>query len=139
MFFQLTDFGERVSGILLRSFQLKLPKFYIFAESKIADFNVTSFIKENVIRLDISMDVVRLVDVFNGENHFSNVKSGLILRKDIFLDKKMQKVTSWYIVHHEIEIVLVLEGGFQLDQVGTFGLGHKISLQVCIVDLFFLG
>ena len=45
-------------------------------------------INENIVRFDISVDVVDPVHVFNGQNELSNIKPCLLYRKDIFLNEQ---------------------------------------------------
>jgi len=44
-------------------------------------------IDEYVVRLDVSMDVVHFMHILNSQNELTDIKFGLLLRKDVFLNK----------------------------------------------------
>jgi hypothetical protein len=71
---------------------------------------MTVSINEDVVWLDISMNVVHSVHIFESEKKFSDIEASLLLGKNVFLYQQPQQVTSWNPLHSDIEMVAVLEG-----------------------------
>jgi hypothetical protein len=71
---------------------------------------------EDVIGLDVPVDVVHFVHFVDGDDEFSDVEPGLEFGKDIFVDEESEQVASRHPFHGDVEVVLVLEGGLELDQ-----------------------
>lgn len=49
--------------------------------------------------------------------------------ENIFLDEKVHEVSTWQILHHEVEVLGILEGAFEANNPGViFGDGEYIPL-----------
>lgn len=49
---------------------------------------------QNIIRLDVSMDVVELVDSLDSQHGFCHVELSLLLGEDIFFHEKPHQVAA---------------------------------------------
>lgn len=81
----------------------------MFTESEISKFYVSLFVQQNVVRFQISMDVVVLVDRFNCTDGLSDVESRLLLSQNVLAHEKCHEIAATEELHYEIEIVTVLE------------------------------
>ena len=69
-------------------------------------------IQEDVIGLDVSVHVSQLVYRVDGQDHLHDVELGHVLRETVLkLGQQGQQVTPAVVVHHQVQVGLVLEKG----------------------------
>ena len=110
----------------------------VFAEPEITEFNVSIFVKEYVIGLDVSVYVVEGVDLFKGQDALCCVEPGLMFSEDIFFYELGHQVSSRKILHDQIQVVLVLEGLLEVDDPLLLALGKDVSFCVEVAELVLL-
>ena len=71
---------------------------------------MTLRINKDVVRLDISMNVVHAVHIFKSQQKFSDIEASFLLAKNVLLDQKSEEITSWNPLHGDIEVIDILEG-----------------------------
>ena len=81
----------------------------MFAKSEVSQFDVPMLVEENIIRFQISVNVVHFVHGFDGKDGLGNIESTFLLRKHILAHQKSHKVTARQKVHHQVQILLILE------------------------------
>ena len=60
------------------------------------------------------------MDRVNGNDHFSNVKPGLIVGENVLFDEQVHEISSGNVVHDQIEVIVVLERALETDNPGVF-------------------
>lgn len=65
------------------------------------------------------MYVMHLMHVLDGYNQLADVEPGLCLREDVLFNEETEQVTSWHPLHRNIQVIFILEGGFQLNKPST--------------------
>ena len=63
---------------------------YFLAQPKICEFEMSFLADQDIVRLDISMNVVHLMHFLNGDNELADVESCLCFGKDVLFDEKTQ-------------------------------------------------
>lgn len=74
-----------------------------------------------------------------GENDLGNVKAGPLFGH-VIVGHEVDEVTAGHVVHHHIEVLVVLEGKMELDDPLGVGVSHDVSLlpEKCTVTSFYL-
>ena len=72
-------------------------------------------VKDNVVRLQISVNDVSLVEIFKGKQDLCSVNSSSIFVEPSLLSKYLTQVASWAEVHDEKQFGLRLEGAVESD------------------------
>lgn len=67
---------------------------------------------QNIIRLDITVNVVHLMHFLDGNDELTNIETGLCLAEDVLLDKKAEQISSRDPLHSNVQIFFILEGRF---------------------------
>lgn len=93
-----------------------LKRLNFLAQPEICEFEVAILADQDIIRFDIAMYVVHFMHVLNGYNQLADVEPGLCLSEDVFFYEETEQVTSWHPLHCNIQVILILEGRFQLNQ-----------------------
>ncbi len=109
------------------------------AQAKIGQFNVTVSIDQYVIRLDIAMNKSHFMNTFHRASQFRQIKPVRVMKKNnsvkcransqnlqywtlkirlspgqrlvknLELHEQRHEITTRYVIHHEIEIILILQ------------------------------
>ena len=96
-------------------------------------------INQNIIGFEISMNVVQLMHSVQCNQNLGDVKTGLILREDVLLHEKIHEVATGKVLHHQVEIAIVLEGASKIDYPGiVFTVGENVFLLPCLNHLVFV-
>lgn len=103
---------------------------------EICEFEVSFFADQDIIRLDISMNIVHPMHFLDGNDELTDIESGLCLCKDVLLDEKTKKISSWDPLHCNIEIFFILKGRFQLNKPSASVSGQAFSFQEYACHLF---
>lgn len=107
----------------------------MLAEAEVAELEVTVCTNYEVIWLEIPVDVVEAVDTLNGKDGFCDVKLRKFLTQNVFFYEERHKVTSLHKLHDQIEVFVVLERTFELDNPRVISERQKVSFCPHVLDL----
>ena len=62
-------------------------KIYLFAESEVSEFEMPICRDENIIRFYVSVNVVHLVHLLNGNYQLSDIETRFCFSEDVFFDQ----------------------------------------------------
>ena len=77
--------------------------------SKVSELQVSPFINQDVLRLEVAVDDVHRVQVLDGLHDFCDVESGFFLNEEVFSQKQVVQVAPWHVLHHKANVMLVDE------------------------------
>ena len=92
-------------------------------------------VKEDILRLEISVDDAVLVEVLEGENNFGGVKPGSIFGEANLVTQVVKQLSAVQEIAHEVELLRVLECEMELDDEGMVDLLHNVALNLCVGHL----
>eukprot|EP00754_Rhynchopus_humris_P020783 Rhum_TRINITY_DN14714_c3_g2::Rhum_TRINITY_DN14714_c3_g2_i1::g.113320::m.113320 len=87
---------------------------YLLAEPEICELDVSVPVKEDVVRLDVAVGVPHPMDRMHSKDQLGHVELRHLLPKDIVGDEPRHQVAARQKLHHQIQMVLVLEGVVQV-------------------------
>lgn len=96
---------------------------------------MASGVNEKVLRLQISMDVAKLVKCVDRAEHLGDVEACMAVGKDTSVVQKSSEVATWNVLHGEIDALLVLERVQETDKPLTLRVGQDVSLGQNVSDL----
>ena len=99
---------------------------------------MTRSVDEDVVRLEVSVDEVQLMDALHCQDCLGHVEASHLLREDVLLHEHVHEVSSREVLHDQIEIVLVRKGGLELDDPVGVRLGKDVPLGSDVVHLILL-
>jgi len=82
---------------------------YYFAESKIRNFDMTIDVDEDILRLDISIHNIQIMQILQPFQHLREVKLGLLLRELLYFPKMKEHLSTCANIHDEEELRLALK------------------------------
>jgi len=74
------------------------------AQSEVCQSNVSVAVDENVVRFNVTMYEAHRVHRLYSEDQLRDVELGEVVFKDAFLDEQSHQVTTWNVVHDEVEM-----------------------------------
>ena len=92
-------------------------------------------VEQDVLRLQVPVDDLFVVQVLNGEEQLSNVEAGLMLRKGDFPSQMEAQVLARTVVESQVEVVRSLKGEVQVDDEGMAGLLEDVGLDDGVLEL----
>ena len=105
------------------------------AESKVSQLDVTVGPNQDVVGLDVAVDEAHLVDGLDGTDELCDVEEGEVLGERAQLDEEAHHVASGDVLHHKVEVLLVLEGEEQLHYPLVVRFGQDVALRLDVGDL----
>ncbi len=72
----------------------------MLAESEISQLDMTVLVQKDIVWLQISVNVVKVVDGFDRKDSLANIESWFLLAQDIFPHKQGHEITSWQKLHY---------------------------------------
>jgi len=90
-----------------------------FAETEITQGDVASGIEQNVFGLEIAVDDIVLVQMFEGEDEFGNVESSAFLGEATLALQVPEELASGLVVGDKVELGGALEREFETDEEGA--------------------
>jgi len=72
----------------------------LIRKSKVAEFDIIVLVDEDIFGLQISVDDIRLVQVFNRQNKLSNYEQADLFREKIVVPNLGFQITPFTIVHN---------------------------------------
>lgn len=108
---------DLVLSLINYSFASYLPKKYhilshrvhLHACAKVSQLQVSVSVQQHVVGLNVSVDEAHGVNGIQSHHHFCCVELGPFLWY-IISAGEVDQVTSWHVLHHHVEVVLILEG-----------------------------
>mmetsp|Transcript_101175 Transcript_101175/g.241196 ORF Transcript_101175/g.241196 Transcript_101175/m.241196 type:complete len:281 (+) Transcript_101175:595-1437(+) len=83
----------------------------VLAKAKIQQVDVAVDVKEDVVRLDVTVNVVQVrVDVVDGLNQLRNVEPRLLLREGVLPHEVRHEIAARQVIHDHVEVGVILEG-----------------------------
>ena len=95
-------------------------------------------VHDDVIRFQVSVDVVHAVHCLDSQNHFSSIKPTFLLCKDVLLNQQSHEISSGQELHDQIEVQFILERELELHYPWAFGVGEDLSLPFDVSNLLLL-
>jgi len=114
-------------------------------KTKICDFDVSTKIEHDVLRFEISVDNIFLMQILNSQQNLDKVLFGLFLLEPHHSPLQMKKLPSWTIVQHHDKVQVSLDEIFHMHQKWKrnrlvdflFILNKSIFLfQLCLLNKF---
>lgn len=93
-------------------------------DAQVSDAQVPLAVDDQVLRLDVSVDDAVLVQVFEPQEETRREELGLFLREASHLANVVPQVSSWQVVHHQVQVEFVLEGITHIDNEVVFDSGQ---------------
>lgn len=72
-------------------------------------------VDQDVVGLQVPVDVVQLVHRVQRQQDLGNVEPRLVLRQNVLLDQEVHEVAPGQVLHHQVQVLFVLEGAFEVD------------------------
>lgn len=107
----------------------------MLAEPKVSQLEVASAIEQNILRLQVSVDNLFGVEVFDGQDEFSNVETCLILRKNDFSGQVETEIATRAVVQCQVEVVRSLERIMEINNKWVVGLFQNVGFYDGVLEL----
>eukprot|EP00123_Amoebidium_parasiticum_P017429 comp23850_c0_seq1/m.41679 comp23850_c0_seq1/g.41679 ORF comp23850_c0_seq1/g.41679 comp23850_c0_seq1/m.41679 type:complete len:368 (+) comp23850_c0_seq1:444-1547(+) len=105
------------------------------AQPKVRQLDVARGIDQHVVGFDIPVDEVELVDGVQGQGQLSNVMAGGILRECVVADQQGHHVSPGQKLHHQIQVLGILERVVELHHPRVVCLRQYVSLRPHVCQL----
>lgn len=100
---------------------------HLHASAKVSQLQVSVSVQQHVVRLDVAVDEAHGVNGVQGHHHLGCVELGPLLWYIVGAGE-VNQVASWHVLHHHVEVVVILEGTAQLKTIFRFNnLTFKIT------------
>lgn len=87
--------------------------FCVFAKTKVREFDVPAGIQQHIIWLEITVDVLHLMDRIEGQQNLSGVKLSFLMSEDVLLHEQIHEVSSRQVLHNKVQVVRILKRTLQ--------------------------
>jgi hypothetical protein len=109
------------------------------SKTKVGELDVTSAVNEEVFRLEVTVNVTQLVEFVDTSKHLGGIEASVLLLEDTRVVEERTEVTSGYVLHGKVHMVLVLEGVEEADKPGGLDGSKNVTLDKNVLDLVHLG
>jgi hypothetical protein len=106
----------------------RLADLGMLAKAEVGKLDMAVLIEKDVIRFQVSMDVVNLVNSFDRKNRLSDVEAGFVFCENILSNQKGHEISAWQEVHYKVKVLFVLEGVLKVDDPRVLGLHENFAL-----------
>ena len=113
--------------------EIRLPEI-LLTESKVRQLDVTIKVYQNVFGLEVAIDDVFGVKIFDGENDFGNNQASLFLCKVLPVAQMKEEFSGWAELEDQVEEVLGVESVFKVDNERVLQPHQDISLEHDLLD-----
>ena len=96
---------------------------------------MTFAVKEYIFRLQVPVDYTAIVQMLQGQNHFSCIESSSLLRKSDLIAQVIEQFSSIKKVRDKVQRIRTLEGEVQLDYEWMINEGHNVPLRLRVLYL----
>ena len=100
----------------------------LLGQTKVRNTNVTLAVKQNILRLEVAIDDISVMECTNGNNHFSNVHSRSLFGEALLLAQIGKQLTTVQEVNEEVQLDVSLERVVQADDIRVLHLLEDVSL-----------
>lgn len=107
-------------------------------EAEISKLDVTTTIKQDIVRFDVSVYEAKLVNRLNGQSKLCHVKARNVFREDFILDEHCHQVTTRQELHEQVKKRAILERCVELDDPWTVRLGENVTFSTHVCKLVLL-
>mmetsp|Transcript_69419 Transcript_69419/g.192068 ORF Transcript_69419/g.192068 Transcript_69419/m.192068 type:complete len:327 (+) Transcript_69419:414-1394(+) len=106
------------------------------AEPEVHEAYVAPRVEDHVVGLYVAVDVVECsVDVIHGLHKLCNVEAGFLLTEDALPLEVRHEVSAGHVVHHHVQVCVILEGAVQSNDPIVFRPAHGIFLVADMANL----
>lgn len=105
--------GERLLTISLIVFRVVGPA-ETGAEAEVGEFDVAVTVDEDVVWFDVAVDEAHLVHALHRARQLRDVEPRQVLFEDAQFYQQRHQVPARDVIHHEIQVVFILEAVVQL-------------------------
>lgn len=109
-------FGGNVLGWAAEGVCFGVKSQSSLAQSKINEANVTLHVEQQVLGLEIAIHNVVVVQIAEGQHHFSSVESSAVFAEVIVAREVIEQFTAIEVIDHHVQVQLGLKGVFEIDQ-----------------------
>lgn len=88
---------------------------HLHASPEVSQLQVSVLVQQHVVRLDVAVDEAHGVDGVQSHHHLCCVELGPFLWNVVGAGE-VDQIPSWHVLHHHVEVVLILEGTAQLNR-----------------------
>mmetsp|Transcript_949 Transcript_949/g.2535 ORF Transcript_949/g.2535 Transcript_949/m.2535 type:complete len:283 (-) Transcript_949:444-1292(-) len=104
-------------------------------QPKVGELQVAIRGEQEVVRLDVAVDVAVVVDGLNAQDCLRDVEARVWLRDDVLAHQQRHHVATRKVLHDEVEVLFILEGEVQLDDVRTVYFRQHVAFGLHVLDL----
>lgn len=124
-------FGCEILGCSAERIRLFRVFLHNLGQAKVGQHDVPVVIYQNVLRLEVSVDNVGLVEVTDCEGDLCGVELCLFLRKTLLLRQVLEELASLHKLHDEVDAIGLLEDVVHSNDEGVIDLveDHLLDLQ----------
>lgn len=102
--------------------------------TKVSKPEVPPLVEDQVLGLDVPVDHPLVVDVLEAEQQAGEEEPGLLLRELAMLRDVVPQVAPVEQVHHQVQVLPVLERVVHVDEEGVFERGEQLPLVHHAID-----
>ena len=112
--------------------------FQYFCETEISEADVTIFVHENVLGLQVTVDNLFAVKVTECHGNLNRIKTRSLFRESCNLSQVREQLTTSHKSHDEEHFLLRLEDVIHTDQEGVISLHENVLLEFRRLNLVIL-
>ena len=87
----------------------------MLTQAKVDDFKMTLFIKKDILWLKVTINNIKAVKIFQGQNQFSCIELALRFRKINLFNQMMTEILATAIIKSKVNVVWGLESKMKTD------------------------
>jgi hypothetical protein len=96
---------------------------------------LTLIIQQHVLRLQVSVDNIQLMNITDCEDDFGRIKAGLVFRKSAKSSEVIKQFPSRTVIKHKVKLILGLECHFHPHDEWVIDVTQNATLGFCVLDL----
>lgn len=108
-------------------------------ETKVGQLDVASAIYKEVLRLEVTVNVAKLVKLVDTGKHLCGIEAGVFLLENAGVVQEGSEVSTRNILHGKVDVFLVLESVEETYEPRSLDGGENVSLDENMLDLVHLG
>lgn len=107
----------------------------MLAEAEICKFDVSLGIKQYILRLEVSINNVLLMQMLNRQAQLGYVKLRLLFGEGHLPGQVEAEIPARTVIQSEVQVVWCLEGEMQVDDEDVVGLFEDVCFDDCVFQL----
>ena len=100
----------------------------MLTEAEVAQLDVPVLPNDEVVRLQITMNVVQVVHAFDGQDGLSDVELRHLFAEYVFLHQEGHEISALQVLHHQVQVDVVLKRAFELNDPRILRKGEDVTL-----------